>query len=30
MIPPSRTLSEPVQVVKNFGVETGGGVVNEY
>jgi hypothetical protein len=24
MIHPSRTLSEPVQVVKNFGLETGG------
>jgi len=30
MIHPFRTLAEPVQVVKNFGVETGGSVVNEY
>jgi hypothetical protein len=30
MIHPFRTLSEPVQVVKNFGVETGGSVVNEF
>jgi hypothetical protein len=30
MIHPFRTLSEPVVGVKNFGVETGGSVVNEY
>jgi len=30
MIHPFRTLSEPAQVVKNFEVETGGSVVNDY
>jgi len=30
MIHPFRTLPEPVQGVKNFGVEAGDSVVNEY